>query len=414
MTLITQGQRIALASLAASGRFQLLFDIRSPRPIDLACFGVDAQGRLSDERYMIFFNQPQSPCGSLRQSAAQTFEIDLPDLPKAIERLVFTAAIEDPGTLHELGASGFRLLEAGQEKARAEFSGQEFAQEKAIMITELYRKGGEWRIGCVLQGFNEGLAALVRHFGGTVSEQPAAPSRQASVSLEKKLAHAAPRLVELAKKAQVILEKTRLSAVSARVGLVLDGSGSMNGQYKQGRVQELLERLIPLAVHFDDDGALDCWAFGEKPQQLSPVSLANYQGYIDADQGGWRHWALGARVNDEARVLEAVIAFYQRTPARTPVYVLFISDGGVSRSARIKELMVQAAALPIFWQFVGLGGHNYGILERLDEMTGRVVDNCSFFSLDDLHDLGEEALYARLMGEFPDWLAAACNAGILD
>ena len=38
---------------------------------------------------------------------------------------------------------------------------------------------------------------------------------------------------------------------------------------------------------------------------------------------------------------------------------------------------------------MGLGGRNYGILEKLNTMSGRVVDNCGFFAIDDLRDLTE-------------------------
>ena len=75
--------------------------------------------------------------------------------------------------------------------------------------------------------------------------------------------------------------------------------------------------------------------------------------------------------------------------------------------------MLQAAQLPIFWQFVGLGGKNYGILENLDDMTGRVIDNCNFFALDDLHDISEEALYEKMLEEFPEWLKEARQLGLI-
>lgn len=111
--------------------------------------------------------------------------------------------------------------------------------------------------------------------------------------------------------------------------------------------------------------------------------------------------------------MRQVIDYYQQSADRTPVYVLFISDGGVSENRAITQLMIEAAKLPIFWQFVGLGGRGYGVLEKLDDMPGRVVDNCSFFALDDLSDISEEQLYDQLMEEFPDWLKAATSAGIL-
>ncbi|RMU05239.1 putative Tellurium resistance protein [Pseudomonas savastanoi pv. glycinea] len=292
--------------------------------------------------------------------------------------------------------------------------GATFTAEKAIMVADIYRKNGEWRIASNLQGYNAGLDALVVHFGGEVADAPApAPAAPPRISLEKKIADAAPQLISLAKKAQVSLEKARLTDTKARVGLVLDASGSMNPQYTRGHVQEVVDRLIPLAVHFDDDGALDCWAFGAKPQQLNAVTLSNFQNFIRTDHGGWKDWELGARINDEPKAMRMVIDYYKKSGDKTPVYILFISDGGVHQDREITRLMTEAAKLPIFWQFVGLGGRGYGILEKLDDMGGRVVDNCNFFALDRLDEIPEEKLYDLLMEEFPDWLKAAKGAGIL-
>jgi len=75
------------------------------------------------------------------------------------------------------------------------------------MIVELYRKNGEWRLTSNLQGFAEGLDALVRHFGGEVTEEaapaPAPAPSPSTISLDKRVAAVAPELVSLAKKAQV-------------------------------------------------------------------------------------------------------------------------------------------------------------------------------------------------------------------
>jgi len=69
--------------------------------------------------------------------------------------------------------------------------------------------------------------------------------------------------------------------------------------------------------------------------------------------------------------------------------------------------------LPAFFQFVGVGRANYGLLERLDDLAGREVDNVGFFALDDVDAVSDAELYARLLGEFPDWLHAARSAGIV-
>ena len=78
----------------------------------------------------------------------------------------------------------------------------------------------------------------------------------------------------------------------------------------------------------------------------------------------------------------------------------------------IEQLLRSSSALPVFWQFVGVGQASYGVLERLDTLTGRTVDNAGFFAVDDLDEIQDEQLYSRLLGEFPAWLRSAATAGI--
>jgi stress response protein SCP2 len=410
---ISKGQRLPLSSLFGGVDAQ---DIQIGLQIsglggapDFACFGLDTQQKLSDDRYMTFYNQPKTPCGGVELENSSDdqagFLCRLDRLSASIDRLVFTAAVDGAGVMKQIQSGHVRFLQGGKEYARFAFSGLDFQDEKALMLGELYRKDGSWRFSATGQGFNGGLAALVKHFGGDVAEDvPAPPPASAKLSLEKKIAADAPKLVDLAKKATVSLEKHRLQETIARVGLVLDASGSMSGQYSKGRVQEVIERLLPLAVHFDDDGELDVWAFSRKVLALPPATLANYADYINSAERGWRNWGMMS-INNEPAVIEKVIAHYRSTPL--PVLVIFVSDGGVSQNKEIKQLLTDAASLPIFWQFVGIGGRNYGILEKLDTMPGRIVDNCGFFALDDLHSISEQALYDRLLGEFPQWLQAA-------
>ena len=79
------------------------------------------------------------------------------------------------------------------------------------------------------------------------------------MSLEKIMLDKAPKLVNLAKKATMSLEKRQLQNLTAKVALVSDATGSMNRQYREGDVQEVVNRILPLAVSFDDDQQLDCW-----------------------------------------------------------------------------------------------------------------------------------------------------------
>lgn len=56
---------------------------------------------------------------------------------------------------------------------------------------------------------------------------------------------------------------------------------------------------------------------------------------------------------------------------------------------------------------------DYGLLQNLDTMAGRQVDNAGFFSVDDIDTLTDADPYDRLLSEFPDWLRAVRSAGIV-
>ena len=61
-----------------------------------------------------------------------------------------------------------------------------------------------------------------------------------------------------------------------------------------------------------------------------------------------------------------------------------------------------------------MSGSGYGLLEELDSMSGRYVDNANFFALDDFRSVPNQELYSRLLNEFPAWLKAIKSNGVLD
>lgn len=443
MQTLQRGQKLKWNTLAnASSGFTVTMQGGLPSSVlDYSCFGLDENGKLADERYFIFYNQKASPCSGIvltqtGGNAPAQFAIDLARLPSGIKRLVFVITIDGAGEMRSLTSGAWKAAAKGSSAEIAEFafSGKDFGDEKALIVAEVYFKD-EWRVNAVGQGFAGGLSALLTHFGGTevkssdtppavpqalpppvpaasaVPPVPPVPQASGKLSLQKKLQAIAPQLVNLEKPLRVALEKKKLQEIVARVALVLDTSGSMNVRYTTGVVQNVVERIFPLAVHFDDDAQLDCWAFAEKCLELPAVTGMNIQGFIDSTGKGWRKWPLGLRINEEPVVMRAVIEKFRNS--KLPAYVVFISDGGVSASRAIEKLMIEASALPIFWQFVGIGGSNYGILESLDNMGGRKVDNASFFALDDLDSVSEGELYERLLNEFPRWLTEARAKGIL-
>jgi len=174
VTTFTRGQKGKLADLGCNSPFNAVLDINAAgMSVDVSCFGLDSNEKLSDERYMVFYNQLASPAGEIKLELAgskASFALNLDALPAAISKLVFVAAIDGNGTMRNIGASSMTLG-----SAQFPLSGADFNEEKAVIVGEIYRKDGVWRFGAVGQGFNGGLSALLKHFGGTEAA-PAAPA----------------------------------------------------------------------------------------------------------------------------------------------------------------------------------------------------------------------------------------------
>jgi tellurite resistance protein TerA len=172
MTDFARGQKGKLADMGCTGPFPVLLTVSAPgMDIDISCFGLDANDQLSDDRFMVFFNQKSCPGGGVSLELGQgsaTFNTDVSRLPETIHKLVFTASINGEGTMRQLGASSLRLG-----STNFAFSGADFQSEKAVIIGEMYKRDGLWRFGAVGQGFNGGLSALLKHFGGTETAAPA-------------------------------------------------------------------------------------------------------------------------------------------------------------------------------------------------------------------------------------------------
>ena len=391
---IQKGQRDRLEKyLNVNQEIEIVMNVSGTSVYDFTCFGLDAQGKLSDEAYMIFYNQEKSPKQEICYNAAGNearFSIKLDKLPDKIQKLAFTVSIDGAGNMGMIAGHVIQIRQNNNVLLEMSLTGGDFRSETAIISMEIYKKD-VWRFTMVASGFNGGLGDLLRYYGGVEETQPPA---SAKISLEKKLEQGAPKLVSLAKPLKVSLKKRNMQDCMARVALVMDISGSMSTSYKNGTVQSIVDKTLPLAVQFDDDGELDFWYYGTTCRKMPSVNMNNYESAVPKE---WKELrtSLGGR-NNEVLVMEDVVKTYNDT--KLPVYVLFITDGGVSK------ILKDVSNIPIFWQFVGVSGNNYGILEKLDTMEGRYVDNASFFALDDFMSVSNEDLYDRLLNEFPEWL----------
>ncbi|UMG94941.1 VWA domain-containing protein [Nocardioides sp. TF02-7] len=196
----------------------------------------------------------------------------------------------------------------------------------------------------------------------------------------------------------------------------------MASRYSKGLVQRLAERVLALGLRFDDDGEVDVFLFGKDVHQPAGLTLDGYQKYVKEITGTHRleyDTRYGAAISRIRRHYFGGSG--ERTeplPDRVPVYVMFLTDGAPSDKAVATRQIRAASYEPIFWQFMGIGSDRFEYLQRLDDLDGRYVDNADFFAVTDDELVGREpisddALFERLMTEYPGWLRTARQHGLL-
>ncbi len=256
-------------------------------------------------------------------------------------------------------------------------------------------------------------------------------------------------LVSLVKKSGITLEKSNLRGHIAKVAVCIDISGSMSNLFISGKVSQLVKRLIPLGLQFDDDGEIDVFMFGEHGYQEASVNLSNYNVRLEE----MRNKQLEGRTNYE-RAISLVDKFYreQDDVNDVPVYCIFVTDGDATDKDKARKAMKNISNIPVFFQFIALGADYlpseqppapapvtekkgffskifnskteaptnasappkmFSFLCELDEMSGRKVDNANFFAIKHPTSVNEEQMYDLLMNEYPDFLKEAKSKGVL-
>ncbi len=436
----------------------------APGSVDLLVFQVAEDGKVRSDADMVFFNQPRSPEGAVQLNGAAV-DIDLGRVPPQIARLVVSVALDDSvtGSLATIAGLGASVQAGGAIDCPA----TSLTSERAAVLAEIYRRGDAWKVRNVSAGWDRGLAALAIEFGVEVDDPapPAAPPAPAGMptvapqtppASTPSVAPAAPPVtmptyappsgqpvpgpdpqnprsvpgeekLSLEKRQQLDLRKKQVHSVlltknavgvRARVLVVMDKTGSMSREYKKGVVHRVIERMVPVAIQLDDDGALECYLYAESFYKLPDLRVENLSEWIaewvhlSGKHGGLNYARIGA-VNDEIPILNEIIGGLRRGDP-LPTLVLFFTDGGFHKKVPITELIRKAADFPAFFQFVGIGSAGrFGVLEKLDDLEGRTVDNVGFFPVKDIDALDDGELYRLLLSEFPDWLQHARRLGIV-
>ncbi|WP_380176150.1 DUF4041 domain-containing protein [Kineococcus sp. DHX-1] len=149
--------------------------------VDVAVVAVTADGKVRSDADFVFYNQSAGVAGSVRHlgqvaQADRAFDgvrLQLEAISSDITALHVTLSAEG-GLIGRIPGFTVTLHDAAQQVvAQLDLTGA--GSEPALIAVEVYRRGDGWKARCVGQGWDEGLAALARHFGISVDDEDTSP-----------------------------------------------------------------------------------------------------------------------------------------------------------------------------------------------------------------------------------------------
>ena len=179
MTTLAMGANAPISSLT----FTLDVHLPQQSQIDVTALQLYADGRVRGDDDMCFFNQTSIGGGAISLTIngdLQRFSFDLGKVNADVEKIVLNATL-DAGTFGSV--KNLKISTTDGIDMPIETSGR---SEAALIMCEVYKRNGQWKVRNVSQGFNGGLKALAEHFGvevaAPVASAPESPPPSAKSS----------------------------------------------------------------------------------------------------------------------------------------------------------------------------------------------------------------------------------------
>jgi len=223
-------------------------------------------------------------------------------------------------------------------------------------------------------------------------------------------------LTKRAEKVNIVLTKRNLPAApKMRVAFVTDVSGSAEWMYSRGIIQNTIDRLLAVALKFDDNGEMDVWSFHNNFNRLESASAADEGTYVKnkilPKASLWGGTSYAPVMNDvvnfyfKDEVVEKKTGGFlgfggkkettvvSKADKNTPALCLFITDGVNDDQARTLEVLRKAVNHPVYWMMVGVGdAKHFTFLEKVADD----LPNVGFVNLESL-DITDERLYEEII-----------------
>ena len=183
---LTKGQRISLEKVAPGLEAVLVglgWDINKTDSgtdfdLDASVFLLGSNDKILTEKHLIFYNNPKSPdesasveyMGDNRTGAGEGDDevvlVNLTKVPADVQKLVFIVTIYEADqrmqNFGQVDNAYVRLVDVKTKNEVLRYDlAEDYSIETALIMAELYRKDGTWRMSAVGSGYQGGLQALL-------------------------------------------------------------------------------------------------------------------------------------------------------------------------------------------------------------------------------------------------------------
>ncbi|WP_078860608.1 VWA domain-containing protein [Streptomyces sp. NRRL F-2747] len=357
-------------------------------------------------------NSVQSRDGRASEAWRPVVTADLGRVPAGVDRVVVVVSADplQPDAVFTRAP----LLSVTQPGTPAmSFAAPDFTSgETVVVLAELYRRDGGWKIRAVGQGYASGLAGLATDYGVDVEPEPAptpAPPRSegrrnpASAGPEvdlSKVERLAPGLLSPARQAGKALVDRDIANRRAAVYLILDHDRHMEELYESFAVQAFAERVLALSATLDDDGTVPViFSSGGEPF-LEEIRLDNHRGRI-----GRLHTQVDWGWGNVADAMRRAVGHYQESGAADPAFVVTQVGDEPWDKSEVRSLLQNTASLGVFWLFVGFGRGKLAFYKNLNASASATFTNVAFYDASkNPGSVPDERFYAGLVDAFAVWL----------
>lgn len=203
---------------------------------------------------------------------------------------------------------------------------------------------------------------------------------------------------------KAITAQRNFPATKVAVKAATDISLSMQHLFKNGTVQEVTDRMLAVAVRFDDNQSIESYAYGSAAVRLADVTPADFGNYIntkflpEAERSGqlWSGTDFGAAFKRIAKDCKG--GFFKKAG---PSYLMFGTDGQTYDKVDAEKQLQVLGENNVYVQLIGIGRDDFGFLKDMADK----YDFVGFVHLPNIEGMTDEQLYDQLLtDELATWL----------